>query len=62
METSMSKQEAKRWAIELAADLLRNVLDNSEALPGDDSPDSVRKRDAFREVIRELARRVGQYD
>jgi hypothetical protein len=63
METrTMTKREAKRWAIELAADLLRSALSNCEALPDDDSPDSVRKKDAFREVIRELARRVGQYE
>lgn len=57
----MSKREAKRWACELAAALLRSDAETCPDLD-DDQPDSARKQAAMYELIAELERRGGSAD
>jgi hypothetical protein len=52
----VTKREAKRWACEIAADLLESDMDTCPDL-AEDADGSEKKRAAMRELIAELVRR-----
>lgn len=52
----MNKREAKRWACDMAAALVRTDLEMGQVNP-EDEPDYEVKKAAMRELIAELERR-----
>lgn len=55
MTTTMNKREAKRWACRCAWELLS--ADQSYGFLQGEGPDAERKRNAWNELVEELARR-----